>query len=134
MEHVSLVPPAVQESHVNAAILVAVLKMDVIGGVKQIRVEDDSPILFMGYPNRFCLRCFQEFFDRVLVGIKCFKIPIQRRFFVPDDEAAGLQILVGLIWGDPEVNIDGGFVGVEFDAGHAAVVFVSPKIDQFMIF
>ena len=80
---------AVEEGDVDATTFIVVLKVDDVGFVEEIRIEDDSPVLAIRDGDGLDSLLFEKFLNLVpvLVIVVFGKIPVVRGFFVPHDEA-----------------------------------------------
>src|SRR3954447_1852759 len=58
--------------------------------------------------------------------------PFQRRWLVPDDEAAAVGIEIGLVRNDPEIHVHRGKVCVDVYALEPAVIFETPPAQQWI--
>ncbi len=85
-----LLAVAVEEGDVDAAAFIVVLKVDDVGFVEEIGIEDDRTVLAVRNRDGFGFALFEEFlnFVPVRVVIVFGKVPVVRRFFVPHDQAA----------------------------------------------
>ncbi len=81
---------AVEEGDVDAAAFIRVLKVDDVGFVEEIGIEDDRAVLAVRDGDGFGPTLFEKFlnFVSVLVVIVFGKVPVVRCFFVPNDQAA----------------------------------------------
>ena len=64
------------------------------------------------------------------LAIERFKIPVDGGFLSVDHETTPLGITIGRVRGDPEIHIDGCFVGVGGDATETSVVFERPQLPK----
>ena len=80
----------------------------------------------MGHPQHRGAFLGQEFRHRGAIGIVFAKGPIGRCLGFMNHKAAAVRIVIRGIRGDPEIDIDGGEIGMRFDALKPRIIFVSP--------
>ena len=85
-----LLAVAVEEGDVDAAAFIGVVKIDDVGFVEEIGIEDDRTVLAVRNRDGFGSALLEEFlnFVPVRVVIVFGKVPVVWRFFVPHDQAA----------------------------------------------
>jgi hypothetical protein len=85
-----LLAVAVEEGNVDAAAFIGVLKVDDVGFVEEIGIEDDRTVLPVRDCDGFGSALFEELlnFVPVFVVIVFGEVPVVRSFFVPHDQAA----------------------------------------------
>jgi hypothetical protein len=81
---------AIEESDVDASTFIVVLKVDNVGFVEEVGIEDDRAVLAMRDRNRFGPGVLQKSLNLVfvLVVIVFGKVPIIGRFLIPDYQPA----------------------------------------------
>ena len=99
---------AVEERHVDAPVVVAGAEADVVGAVNQIGVEDHRAVLAIGHAVGLGPGLVDEALQCLLIDVLNFEAPIERSFFIPNDQAARIGIEVGVFRREPEVDVDGG--------------------------
>mmetsp|Transcript_55518 Transcript_55518/g.131021 ORF Transcript_55518/g.131021 Transcript_55518/m.131021 type:complete len:214 (+) Transcript_55518:698-1339(+) len=121
----------VEEGEVDSAIAVALVEMDGVGGVEERRVEQNTSVLAIrngrGVRVPFCVKLGLELIQLVLVVVLASG-PMCRGPCLPNHHASRRWVEVGIVAGDPAVDVDGGLVGVDPNTvTPAVVVFVAPE-------
>ena len=125
---------AVEEGHVDPAAFVEVLKLDDIGFVEEIGIEDDRAVLTVRNGDGFGSVLFQKFlnFVSVFVVIVFRKVPIVWSFLIPHHKPPVARVPVGFVGGDPKIHIHCSRVGVHVESTQRTIVFEGPGLDQLM--
>ena len=100
-----LPPVAVQHRNVETTILISGAKQHRRRRVEEVRIEDYGAVLPVGNMNGPGVNLLQMLFDEIAAAIIGFEVPVQRRHRVVDHESAGNIIEIGVVRGDPEVDV-----------------------------
>ena len=90
LQSAGLLTVAVEECDVDAATFVGVLKVDGVGFVEEIGIENDRAVLAMWNRNRFGAMLLEKLLNLVfvLVVVVFGKVPIIRGFLIPDHKTS----------------------------------------------
>src|SRR6185436_5236130 len=124
-------PVAVQHRDVDAMASIVGPKAHGLGGVKEIRVEDDRAIPAVWDADRARVPRIQEVADQIDPFIVSIEIPAGRSVHVVDQHSAGRRVEIALGRTDPEIHVHRGEIGVDRRVGREmAGVLEAPELTQ----
>ena len=100
--------------------------------VEQARAEQHGPVLAIGHDEAVPGLLFQKCYNPLPVGIVVLDLPIVGRRRAADDQAAAPGIEVGFRRRDPEIDADGGIVGMDVDGRLRPQALEGPGLGQRM--
>ena len=126
---------AVEEGDVDAAAFIGVVKVDDVGFVEEIGIEDDRAVLSVRDGDGFGSALFEKFlnFVPVLVVIVFGKVPVVWRFFVPHDQAAIGGVAVCFIGCNPKIHIHRCRIGMHVESLQGTIVLEGPGLHKLML-
>ena len=130
-----LLAVAVEEGDVDAAAFIRVLKVDDVGFVEEIGIEDGRAVLAVRNGDGLGSALFEKLlnFVVVLVVIVFGKVPVVRRFFVPHDETSVVYVAVRFVGGNPKIDIDRRCIGMHVESSQCTIVLEGPGLNQLML-
>src|SRR5262245_24643390 len=100
--------------------------------MEKIRVEYDGPVGAVGNGYGLGARTLDKGAAGGNIPVIFFEVPVQRRGNIPNYHATARGIEIGVVRRNPEIDIDRGFIGVNFNSAQPAVIFECPQIAQRM--
>ena len=122
-------PHPKQEGEVDAPLSQPRHKVQVVGAVEEVGVEDDATVLLVRDLNSThtgALAC-QPIVHLEGIGVDVSEAPVARSLPVVDNHASRLGVAVEFVCSNPAVAVDRGVVAMNVDARLAGVVLVRPR-------
>jgi hypothetical protein len=111
---------------------IVVLEGTLVGFVEEIGIEYDSAIGSIGDLHRLDSDLLQPCRNIrfILIAVAVLEVPFSWRFFVIDDQLAGLLVEVGLVRDHPTVHVGRRGVGMDVEPAARTVVFEGPGLGE----
>ena len=109
-------------------IIVSWREIRAIRVVEQAGAEEHGAVLAIGHHEAVTGVLFQKCYNPFPVGVVVLDLPIIGRRRAADDQAAVLGIEVGFRRRDPEIDADGGIVGMDVNGRLRLQAFEGPGL------